>query len=123
MTSALPVFSIRNGETRMEIGKSRTDPLPRLLHQLMARGGGESQFVRAATRPWASALFQGRRHSIEMLLTGEDVEARADRFAAGLDETQWSLVGHFVADITIDAREATGQGVTLSLSALTIEDW
>lgn len=123
MTSMRPIFPGRTGVARPETGKTRADPLPRLLHQLMARAGGEARFAHVASRPWASALFQGRRHLVEMLLTGAAAEARADGFAAGLEDAQWSLAGHFVADITIDAREATDQGVKLMLSALTIEDW
>lgn len=123
MTSMAPTFPIHNGAARIDIGKTRGDPLPRLLHQLTARGGGQTQFLRVASRPWASALFQGRRHLVDMMLIGDDAEARADRFAAGLGEAQWSLAGHFVADITVDARELNEQGVKLTLSALTIEDW
>lgn len=123
MTSAVPAFSLRNGATRMEIGKIRADPLPRLLRQLMARAGEHTQCLRVASRPWASALFQGRRHVIEIQLTGSHAQAHADRFAEGLEEAQWSLVGHFVADIMIDARENGTDGVTLTVSALTIEDW
>ena len=123
MTSMAPTFPIHNGAARTDIGKTRADPLPRLLHQLTARAGGQVQFLHVASRPWASALFQGRRHLVDMMLVGDDANARADRFAAGLGEAEWALAGHFVADITVDARESNEQGVKLSLSALTIEDW
>lgn len=106
----------------------RTDPLPRLLRQLVARAGEPYAVVRTASRPWASALFQGRRHEVTMTLPGTDAAERLAAMVAGIGETEWSLRGHFVADITADAQQvASGQdGVpvaTLELSALTIEEW
>jgi len=44
------------------------DPLPRLMTQLIERAGGTVLVERAASRPWASALFQGRRHIIALTL-------------------------------------------------------
>src|SRR3546814_5062656 len=81
------------------------DPLPRLLAQLSARAGGEVMVERAASRPWASALFQGRRHVIALTLAGPDAAERRAAFAEGIEEAEWSLSGHFVADIGIDRSE------------------
>jgi hypothetical protein len=97
----------------------RSDPLPALLGQLTDRAGEPCAILRAASRPWASALFQGRRHVITLQFDGDDMAARLYRFSAGLSDTEWTLPGHFVADITIDAQS----GETLELSALTIEEW
>lgn len=106
----------------------RADPLPRLLRQLVARGGHPCVVVRTASRPWASALFQGRRHEVTMALTGPDAPERLAIMIEGIGETEWALQGHFVADITADAHNVTngpdGNPVaTLELSALTIEEW
>jgi hypothetical protein len=106
----------------------RPDPLPRLLRQLVARAGEPCAVIRTASRPWASALFQGRRHEVTMTLVGADAAGRLAAMAEGIGETEWSLQGHFVADITADTQQVvTGpDGVpvaTLELSALTIEEW
>lgn len=100
------------------------DPLPRLLAQLGARAGDPGRIIRATSRPWASALFQGRRHIVTMWIGGDDAPARQTRFADGLGEVQWSLPNHFVADIIIDdVAPAPEEGIEMELSILTIEDW
>lgn len=99
------------------------DPLPRLLAQLVARAGEPVTVERATSRPWASALFEGRRHVVALRLTGVDARERRVRFAAGLEETEWTLPGHFVADICIDDQRSTPQDEWIELSVLTIEDW
>ena len=110
---------LRNGEG---VAKGR-DPLPRLLAQIVERAGGPTVVDRAASRPWASALFQGRRHVVALHLTGEDAGERRARFVDGIEETEWSLHGHFVADLSIDScRSAPGEE-WIELSVLTIEDW
>lgn len=99
------------------------DPLPQLLRQLAARAGGPCLFEQTASRPWCSAMFQGRRHAMTLRLEGSDASARADALSAGLADAEWPLNGHFVADMVIDERQDRDDGVTLILSALTIEDW
>ena len=101
----------------------QSDPLPRLLTQLLGRAGAPTTVERAASRPWASALFEGRRHVISLRLTGDDATARSAQFVDGLSDAQWALSGHFVADITIDADRQEAQSHLLEISALTIEDW
>jgi hypothetical protein len=99
------------------------DPLPRLLAQLIERAGESVSVDRATSRPWASALFQGRRHVICLRLCGPDAAERRARFAQGLEEAEWRLTRHFVADITIDAVQSAPREERIDLSALTIEDW
>lgn len=123
MTSIDPAFPrpnlIRNERNSMQ----RSDPLPRLLAQIVRRAGEPATIMRATSRPWASALFQGRRHDMMLHLGGPDPTERRIRFAAGLGEAEWMLEGHFVADITLDETGVDADGVWLNLSALTIEDW
>jgi len=110
---------VRNGEPT---AKAR-DPLPRLLTQLLERAGAAATVERAASRPWASALFQGRRHAIGLRFTGPGAAERCAAFADGIEEAEWSLAGHFVADISIDDRHPVPGSEWIELSALTIEDW
>jgi hypothetical protein len=99
------------------------DPLPRLLTQLLERAGGAATITRATSRPWASALFQGRRHVIAMQFSGTEKDEGLRHFLTGLEEAEWSLPRHFVADLTVDDRYETAYGECVELSALTIEDW
>ncbi|MGE4321787.1 MAG: hypothetical protein AB7E60_02005 [Sphingobium sp.] len=96
---------------------------PQLLTQILRRAGDPATILRATSRPWASALFQGRRHDIMLRLDGTDQPGRGARFADGLGEAEWTLKGHFVADITLDDMGDDEAGAWLDLSALTIEDW
>ncbi|MHA6768276.1 hypothetical protein [Sphingobium ummariense] len=104
-------------------GLRGADPLPRLLVQLAARAGSEATVLRATSRPWASALFQGRRHAVTLRFGGRDAASACRRFAEGIEEVEWKLTGHFVADITVDSVHPDEDGKRLELSALTIEDW
>lgn len=110
---------VRNGESA---AKAR-DPLPRLLAQLLERAGTPVTVDRAASRPWASALFQGRRHVVALTLAGPDAAERRATFIEGIEEAEWNLTGHFVADISVDGNRPTPGGEWIELSALTIEDW
>jgi len=105
------------------IGNRQDDPLPRLLAQLLDRAGQPATVERATSRPWASALFEGRRHVIRLRLSGADFPERGTAFMHGLADAEWVLPGHFVADISVDDGDADMDSVWLELSALTIEDW
>ncbi|MDX3901753.1 MAG: hypothetical protein QHC40_14765 [Sphingobium sp.] len=127
MTSLTSFFS-SNEKGGRSTPERRADPLPRLLRQLLARANGPCEVVRTASRPWASALFQGRRHEMILRLSGADVPARLENMVEGLADAPFALDGHFVADIIADARHiayaADGAPMaTLELSALTIEEW
>lgn len=107
-----------------KIGKKQSDPLAQLLIQVLVRIGDTASILRTTSRPWASALFEGRRHTIELLVGGDDAQERIAAFSEGLGEAEWLLPGHFVADICIDdCSEDDVSAVKLHLSALTIEDW
>lgn len=123
MTSMDHAFATRNLVQNKPIGKCSGDPLPRLLTQLLERAGPGTIVLRATSRPWASALFQGRRHVITLALEGADAATRAARFADGIAEAEWMLNRHFVADLIIDEQRPMPDGLEMELSALTIEDW
>lgn len=123
MTSAVHAFGATKIIRNKGIGKERADPLPRLLDQLIARAAGPATVEQASSRPWASALFDGRRHLVRLRISGADFASRAAAFAQNIGEAEWSLSGHFVADISVDRSQPDAQGVTLDLSALTIQDW
>lgn len=122
MTSMDPHFTAPNLIQNQVIGSRPADPLPRLLAQLLERAGGPAMVERAASRPWSSALFEGRRHVIVLRLTGPDAGERHARFIAGLGSTEWLLPGHFVADISVDEEYVKADDALLELCALTIQD-
>lgn len=123
MTSVHHGFGSSNLIRNKGIGNRRADPLPRLLDLLLARAGAPATIERATSRPWASALFEGRRHVITLRIDGEDYLDRCAAFATGLDGADWPLPGHFVADISLDEGHVGMDRACLELSALTIQDW
>ncbi|NWK95117.1 hypothetical protein DM806_05440 [Sphingobium lactosutens] len=123
MTSIDPFSARQNLIHSHAIGNHSADPLPRLLAQLVARAGDPTMIERATSRPWASALFEGRRHVIRLKMGGSDAAARRAQFADGLEEAEWTLPRHFVADICIDDQGKEADSLWIELSALTIRDW
>lgn len=123
MTSVDPHFGATNLIRNKANGKKQSDPLPRLLTQLIVRAGKDAWIERSVSRPWASALFEGRRHSITIGLGGDDPLGCRERFIDDIGSVEWTLPGHFVADIMVDALRIDGHGCWVDLSALTIEDW
>ncbi|MDE0946783.1 MAG: hypothetical protein OSA39_08050 [Sphingobium sp.] len=123
MTSIDPHFGAAKLVRNQAIEKGAADPLPRLLAQLLARAGDGARVERATSRPWASALFEGRRHVVRLTIGGADAAAAKARLLDGLSEAQWVLPRHFVADICVDEAGERADGLWVELSALTIEEW
>lgn len=123
MTSMDHLGQSRNLIENEGSGARGKDPLPRLLAQLLERVGEPASIERATSRPWASALFQGRRHVIALRICGPDAKDRRAKFTMGLEDAEWMLPRHFVADIIIDSSRSAPGEEWIELSALTIEDW
>lgn len=123
MTSTDHHFGVPNLIRNQAIGNRQDDPLPRLLSQLIDRAGQPAVIERAVSRPWCSALFEGRCHVIQLRMSGKDFPQRGKDFLYGLAEAEWSLPDHFVADIQVDDGDADIESVWLELSVLTIRDW
>lgn len=123
MTSVHHEFDAARLVRNKGIGNRQGDPLPRLLDLLLARAGGDATIEQATSRPWASALFEGRRHIIRLRIDGADCGERCAAFTKDLDSAEWPLSRHFVADISLDACHVAPDRALLELSALTIEDW
>lgn len=123
MTSADGIFNRSNLVQNKGIGNRQVDPLPRLLAQIADRIGMPLTIRQASSRPWASALFEGRRHVMLLGIEGQDATTRRDHFIRGLEDVEWKLPGHFVADITVDDIRPGTDEIWIELSALTIEDW
>lgn len=78
------------------------------------------------SRDWASGTFIGTRHELIFRLEGEGADEAADSFVRDLDEAEFPLRGHILADIALVSREdQAGAGkplVRLALEALTVAD-
>ena len=97
--------------------------LKRALRLYFVALGAPMTFEALTSRPWASITFSGERHRLILCLPGPGAVAAADTFLDGLEERDFALRGHILADIeaTGSEREADGQ-VRLTLEALTVED-
>lgn len=97
--------------------------LKRLLGLIFANFGGETAVEEAVSRRWASITFSGARHLFTLRLEGAGAAAAADAFVDHLEEREFRLRGHVVADIVLVAAERDGDAfVRLRLEALTVEE-
>ena len=97
--------------------------LRRVLRAWFGELGAPVTFESLASRPWASITFSGERHRLSLCLPGPGADAAADSFLEGLEEREFALRGHVLADIEAAAVERDPDGqVRLVLEALTVED-
>lgn len=77
-----------------------------------------------SSQSWASVTFSGARHRVAFSLQGAGAEAAAERFVARIDEAEFDLRGHILADIALVAkrRSPAGDRIDMNLEALTVED-
>ncbi|MFN3944719.1 MAG: hypothetical protein ACK4K7_07305 [Allosphingosinicella sp.] len=95
------------------------------LTRALARGfaalGEGYRLERIDSRPWASVTFSGARHRLVLRLAGAGAEQAADRFLDGLEEREFQLPGHYVADIARVSDARAGGVVRIEIEALTVE--
>ena len=79
---------------------------------------------RIRSRPWTSATFAGVRHDLVFRVEGASAEEEADRVLDGLEDAEFDLRGHILADIALVSRSSdpSGPSVTIAIEALTVED-
>lgn len=97
--------------------------LRRVLRLYFAGLGAPVAFESVASRPWASITFSGERHRVSLCLPGPGAQAAVDAFLDGLEDREFALRGHVLADIETTGvqRDPDGQ-LRLILEALTVED-
>lgn len=76
------------------------------------------------SRAWMSATFAGVRHEILFRIEGPTALAEADRFLDGLEDREFELRGHILADIALASRSSdpSDGSVRIGIEALTLED-
>lgn len=97
--------------------------LKRALRVNFVNFGAPVVFEPVASRPWASITFSGERHRLRLCLPGPGAQAAVDAFLEGLEDREFPLRGHILADIEATGveRDTDGQ-IRLTLEALTVED-
>lgn len=102
-----------------------TDATTALLRTLNFVNFHGASIVRIRSRDWNSATFTGVRHEISYRLQGEGAEAAAETFLKGLEEREFGMRGHVLADIALISEtrsyEDSGLVILLDLEALTVE--
>lgn len=102
----------------------RRDCHGRLIALLRDLGGEGCSIAAASFRPWCSATFIGAQHRLTLQLDGDAAWTNAQALAARLPEADFSIPGHIVADVAVDAvRETEGGSALIELAVLTVEDW
>jgi hypothetical protein len=103
------------------MSRTPADCAGRALLRALEPYAGSSTLLAIHSRDWASALFEGARHRLALVLEGTDAVARAGLMQASLSEVELDYPGGFVADIEVIAR-LEGEAPVLAIEALTIED-
>jgi hypothetical protein len=97
------------------------EQLNRALTMNFLNFAGVTAIEAPVSRRWASVTFSGERHRLRLHLGGAGAAAAADAFLDGLDEREFALRGHILADIALVGDEREDDGVRLTLEALTVE--
>jgi hypothetical protein len=97
-----------------------------LLRGLIARGCCSRDRIlltELRSTEWQSLTFLGERHQLHLQIAGPEAAEIADRIATGIEEAEFAISGHIVADISC-AREADldRAGFRLRIEALTVEE-
>lgn len=92
------------------------DPHSRLGGALVGMSGGS--ILESRQTPWASATFSGARHRFVLHVPHR---ARGCGLPA-LDEREFDLPGHVLADIVMDECIDEKDGLRCTIDALTVED-
>jgi hypothetical protein len=104
-----------------------SDAAAGLLRGLLARAQiDRNRILLRALRSvdWQSLTFVGERHEISLRVPGPDAACIVRRLTDGLQDAEFSLTGHIVADVALAAaprREDDGS-IIVELEALTIAE-
>ena len=98
-----------------------------LFRALLARGGVPRDRILLThyrSTDWQSLTFLGERHRFGFRIPAPEAGAIALRITEGIEDAEFSIPGHIVADIEVvspPTQEDDGS-VTFELEALTIEE-
>ncbi len=98
-----------------------------LVRSLLARSGverGRILLTEFRSTDWQSLTFTGEQHKIRLRIPGPDAADAAHRLVNGLEEAEFTIPGHVVADVALASepeRHPDGS-VVIEIEALTVEE-
>ena len=98
-----------------------------LLRGLLARAGIDRDRILLTdvrSTDWQSLTFVGERHRILLRVSGPAADEVAHRITTGIEDVEFRIPGHIVADIVVSGplvRDGDGS-VSVGLEALTIAE-
>ena len=97
-----------------------------LLRELLRRAGLKRDRILLTefrSTDWQSLTFIGEQHKIRLRIPAPDASAIAANLVNGLEESEFSLPGHIVADVALAGEPEHGRdgSVSLRIEALTVE--
>jgi hypothetical protein len=98
-----------------------------LLRSLLRRGGVDRDRILLTefrSTDWQSLTFIGEKHKIRLRIPAPEAPEIVARLVNGLEDCEFSIPGHVVADIAVAGepdRQADGS-IALTLEALTVEE-
>ena len=98
-----------------------------LLRALLARAGVSRDRILLSefrSTDWQSLTFIGERHLIHLRIPGPDADAIVRRMTADLEDVEFAIPGHVVADIVLAApvRRDSDGSISVELEALTLAE-
>ena len=97
-----------------------------LLRALIVRTGLDRDRILLSevhSTDWQSLTFAGEQHRLLLHIAGPDAGPACSRLTDGLQDAEFALPGHIVADIRAERQaEADDGSITVAVEALTIAE-
>jgi hypothetical protein len=106
---------------------SLSDAAAGLLRALLARTAVSRDRILLSefrSADWQSLTFIGERHQISLRIPGPGADDIVQRLTAGIEDAEFAIAGHLVADITLaEPPLRNGDGsISVEIEALTIAE-
>jgi hypothetical protein len=97
-----------------------------LLRELLRRGGMDRDRILLTefrSTDWQSLTFIGEQHRIRVRIPAPGAAEIAARLVNGIEDAEFSLAGHLVADVALagELEHSEDGSIALTLEALTVE--
>ena len=97
-----------------------------LLRELLRRAGLKRDRILLTefrSTDWQSLTFIGEQHKIRLRIPAPDALAIAASLVNGLEDCEFSISGHLVADVALDGepQDNADGSISLTIAALTVE--
>ena len=96
-----------------------------VLRALLARAGEESDRIlltEIQSTDWQSLTFVGERHQFRFAIRGPGARALMNRLTNGLEDAEFDIPGHVVADLSVERApgHSSEEMLPVCIEALTI---